>query len=60
MTRAEKDAVTRFQTYLLITKGDVEEALNLVERFSPRDRSRIGWLRELVRYERQHLHAAAS
>ena len=49
MTRAEKDAVTRFKTYLLIAKGDVEKALRLVEKFSPKDRGRIDWLRELVR-----------
>ena len=43
------NAVARFKTYLLIAKGDVEEALHLVEKFSPKDRGRIDWLRETVR-----------
>jgi hypothetical protein len=62
MTLAEKNALMRFKTYLLIAEGDVEKALHLVEKFSPKDRDRIGWLREMTKAanERRHLHAAAS
>ena len=49
MTRAEKDAVARLQFYLLLSDNDLERALFLVERFCPRDRKRIDWLRETAR-----------
>ena len=49
MTLAEKNAVTRFKTYLLIAKGDVKKALDLQRQFAPKDMVHEALLRQSVK-----------
>jgi hypothetical protein len=49
MTLAEKNAVVRFKTYLLIARGDVDKTLAIQEKFAPKDMAHEALLRKILK-----------
>ena len=47
--RGQKDAVTRFNAYLLISKGDPDRAMNMVRKFAPGDMQHEALLRRTAK-----------